>query len=488
MKTIIVGSGIAGIACSIRLAAAGHKVVVMESNPYPGGKLTEIKTLGYRFDAGPSLFTMPHLVDELFVLAGKQPRSCFNYIHLEKSGNYFYDDGTSFSSYQDPGKLTEELREKLGVNPSAVLSYLKTAELRYKICAPVFLEQSLHRLKSYFSRAVIRGIPSMFRLGLFGSMHKENNRIFSNSYLVQYFNRYATYNGSSPYKAPALLNMIPHLEHNLGAYFPVNGMNDISQSLYQLAKDCGVRFLLNTPVQQILMKDNKITGVVAAGVHHEADLVVSNADVSTTYKKLLKNTKVPQKILEQEKSSSAIIFYWGIKKTFPGLDLHNIFFSSNYPLEFSCLFEHKTICSDPTVYINITSKYKPDDAPSGCENWFVMINAPNNSGQDWDILIKEARKNIIAKLSRVLKTEIEPLIEAEDILDPRTIESRTSSVAGALYGNSSNSRFAAFFRHKNFSSRIRGLYFCGGSVHPGGGIPLALQSAKIVANLIQEDY
>jgi phytoene dehydrogenase-like protein len=208
-------------------------------------------------------------------------------------------------------------------------------------------------------------------------------------------------------------------------------------------------------------------------------------DVVNTYKKLLPKASQPKKILNQPKSSSALIFYWGIQKRFPQLDMHNIFFSQDYAQEFTHIFRQKNIYQDPTVYINITSKHKPDDAPEGCENWFVMINVPNNSGQDWDELITQGRKNILAKLSRILQTDIEPLIACESILDPRTIESRTSSSQGALYGNSSNNRYAAFLRHANFSSQIQNLYFCGGSVHPGGGIPLCLLSAKIATDMVE---
>ncbi|MEP0712139.1 MAG: phytoene desaturase, partial [Algoriphagus sp.] len=188
--------------------------------------------------------------------------------------------------------------------------------------------------------------------------------------------------------------------------------------------------------------------------------------------------------LSQPKSSSALIFYWGIKRDFPELDLHNIFFSANYPVEFDHIFNRGTIYEDPTIYVNITSTHKADDAPPGGMNWFTMINVPNNQGQDWDHLIAEAKRNIIHKLNRILKTDIESLIEVEEILDPRTIESKTSSAQGALYGNSSNNKFAAFLRHANYSSSIKNLYFCGGSVHPGGGIPLCLLSAKIMSEMI----
>jgi phytoene dehydrogenase-like protein len=179
-----------------------------------------------------------------------------------------------------------------------------------------------------------------------------------------------------------------------------------------------------------------------------------------------------------------LIFYWGIKKQFPELDLHNNFFCIDYEAEFEHIWQKQTIYHDPAVYINITSKFKPDDAPPGCENWFVMINVPSDKGQHWDQLIAEARVNIVKKLYRILKIDIGELIISESVLDPRSIESRTSSYQGSIYGTSSNNRYAAFLRHSNRSSKIKNLYFCGGSVHPGGGVPLCLLSAKIVSGMI----
>ena len=203
------------------------------------------------------------------------------------------------------------------------------------------------------------------------------------------------------------------------------------------------------------------------------------------YKHLLKGYSIPEKIKHEERSTSALIFYWGINATFPQLDLHNIFFSDDYETEFNTLSEGQTVYEDPTVYINITSKKNPSDAPEHCENWFVMVNTPANDGQDWDSIIQNAKQSIIAKLNEQLNTDIESLIRSEHILDPRTIESKTGSFKGSLYGAASNQRMAAFFRHPNFSNTIKGLYFCGGSVHPGGGIPLALSSAKIVDSLFK---
>jgi phytoene desaturase len=253
-----------------------------------------------------------------------------------------------------------------------------------------------------------------------------------------------------------------------------------------LADSLGVNYHFNAPVEEILVENGKAVGVIAKGQEIRADIVVNNMDMVNAYKTILLKQKQPKLLLDQPKSSSALIFYWGIKQNFPELDLHNILFSEDYKTEFDHIFKKGTIYEDPTVYINITSVYKSDDAPKDCMNWFTMINVPNNQGQDWDQMIDEARENIISKINRILKTDLNPLIEVEEILDPMTIESKTSSAQGALYGNSSNNKFAAFLRHANFSSDIKNLYFCGGSVHPGGGIPLSLLSAKIMSEMIEQ--
>jgi len=278
--------------------------------------------------------------------------------------------------------------------------------------------------------------------------------------------------------------MIPHLEMHYGTFLPKGGMHEITKSLYRFALQQGIKFQLNTPVLEIIHEKGVAKGIRTAEAVWMANVLVSNMDIFSTYKSLIKDSPHPNRILKQERSSSALIFYWGINRTFPKLDLHNIFFSDQYEAEFAAIFKKKTLFKDPTIYINITSKEEKKDAPAGCENWFVMINAPGNYGQDWDRLKKQARQHIIQKLNRQLGINLNNLITTEEVLDPIGIEKKTSSHRGALYGAASNSQFAAFLRHPNFSKQLDNLYFCGGSVHPGGGIPLCLYSAKIVADLV----
>jgi phytoene desaturase len=280
------------------------------------------------------------------------------------------------------------------------------------------------------------------------------------------------------------MTLIQHLESAYGTFVPKKGMVSITESLYGLAIRLGVKFSFETGVKEIKVELGVVSGIKTNSGSFSSDYVISNMDVFHTYKKLLPNETPPINRLKQERSSSAVIFYWGIKQSFPDLDLHNIFFSKNYKKEFQAIFKDKTVSEDPTIYINITSKEVVGDAPKGCENWFIMINTPADHGQDWTQIVNRLRSHIITNISKRLNVDLKNLIVCEEVLTPPDIESKTKSYMGALYGASSNDTMAAFLRHPNFSNRIKNLYFCGGSVHPGGGIPLCLLSAKIVDELI----
>ncbi len=486
-KAIVIGAGIAGIATAIRLAVQKLDVTVFEKNNYPGGKLSHFTLGGYRFDGGPSLFTQPENIIELFELAGEPIAEYFEFKKVPSSCKYFYENGTVVNAFAGATAFAEEMKTKTGEDPKRVLSYLKQSQKLYEDIGTVFLDYSIKKRNSLFKAPLAKAIKATRLKFVLDTLNSLNTKHFTRPESVQLFNRFATYNGSNPFKAPGMLSLIPHLELGQGTFYPKGGMKSITGALYELALKKGVKFNFESPVQRIINVDGQVKGVVVNDSNFYADIVVSNSDVYFTYKYLLSDESKAKKILKQERSSSAIIFYWGVKKGFSELELHNIFFSKDYKEEFECLFDKKTISEDPTIYINITSKMESSQAPAGKENWFVMINVPANEKQDWEVLKKQCRKSVINKLNRMLNTDIESYIEAEETLDPVKIEEQTSSFMGALYGTSSNSRMAAFLRHPNFSSTIKGLYFAGGTVHPGGGIPLCLKSARLVSELIYTD-
>ncbi len=485
---IVIGSGVAGLAIATRLAIQGFQVKVFERNEYPGGKLSMFEKDGYRFDAGPSLFTQPHNIAELFEDAGEPMEDYFIYKPVDIACKYFFESGKTVRAYTNTQDFAQELFDQTGEPATAVPAYMMQSAKVYNNIGKVFLQHSLHKWSTWVHKRILPALKTLRAPYLLSTLDRHNSRHFKTAEAIQIFNRYATYNGSNPYKAPAMLSVIPHLELNEGTFYPKGGMISITNALHKLALKKGVQFFFSSPVDSIIHVDGTARGVVSNGQNMYSDIVVSNADIYFTYKHLVKNHSKAKKLLKQERSSSALIFYWGINKNFDGLGLHNIFFSNNYKAEFDHIFNKKTIYPDPTVYVNITSKEEASHAPGGKENWFVMINVPANSGQNWPDYVARSRAAILKKLSRILNTDIESLIETETILDPVQIENKTGSYMGSLYGTSSNSKLAAFLRAPNFVSSVKNLYCCGGSVHPGGGIPLCLQSAKITAAIIAKDF
>ncbi len=486
-KIAIIGSGIGGVASAIRLVAQGHSIVVLEQAEKPGGKLNEIKKDGFRFDTGPSLFTLPKLVDELFELDKEKSSVTFKYRKLENVCKYHYEDGTVLNAWADPQKFAAEACEKVDEPTWRIHNYLHRVQEMYDLSAGLFIFKPFARWDTFRSEAGRKVARKLHKLDMLLSMHQRNKRSFKSKHLVKLFDRYGTYNGSNPYKAPATLNMISHLEHSEGAYFPEKGMYDIVNKLVMHAQELGVEFRFNTRVSEVVFSGNKVSGLKTNDGFIAADRVVSDMDVTSFYKHLMPSRKVPLRVRLMEKSSSAVIFYWGVSKTFPELELHNIFFAENYKEEFQYLFRKKKLYHDPTVYVFISNKVTGNDAPQGMENWFVMINAPVNKGQYNADVMAELRANIVRKLNKMLKIDVTAHIVSETIGTPVTIEEQTSSAGGAIYGSSSNSRFAAFLRHPNRVNRYEGLHFVGGSVHPGGGIPLCIASAGIVSEDIKNE-
>lgn len=485
-SVIIIGSGIAGLAAAIRLSVIGYSVTVFEKNGRSGGKLGQIEDKGYRFDTGPSLFTEPEYIEELFQLAGEPMEPYLQYQQLPSTCKYFFANGKIVRTWANRQQLLQELETQIAEPAERIEAYLNQSARLYDEVASIFLNNPITRFKTWKQPGVLKALTSVKPSLLFQTLNQYHESVFKTGEAIQLFNRFATYNGSSPYKTPALFTVIPHVELNKGVYYPSGGMISIAEALTRLALKKGVNFEFNAPVQRIIQNGEDIIGVVVNNCNVFADVVVCNTDIGYAYSHLLQRPRDVEKIQKRELSSSAIVFLWGIKKQFPQLDLHNILFSGDYIHEFQHLFDFKKTFKDPTVYINITSKMEAGLAPEGRENWFVMINAPSTTRLNWKEEIPFIRQQLLKKLRGTLKVDIEPLIEVEHILDPVSLQSQNYSVGGAIYGAASHSRITAFRRPANTSRNIPGLYFCGGTVHPGGGIPLCLKSAQIVQELVQD--
>jgi phytoene desaturase len=479
---IVIGAGLAGLAASIRLRKEGKSVLVLEKSDKPGGKLDEFSWKEYRWDKGPSLFTEPHLIDELFELCGKDPRDYYDYKSLSESCRYFFNDKNPIVFYRNKEQLSKELAAIASTDEiQRMEDYLQESESFYNSIGDFFLSNSKPGLKDVFKIEMLKRYPKFLKQQMLTTLNGFNNKRLKNPKLVQIFNRYGTYNGSNPFAMSGLYSMIPHLEMNQGAFFPTKGMRSIVLALQKLAKEEGVEILCNE--SSVVRPKNDGFDVMCSKNFHANQLVCA-IDHLTFYKNVIKDTDSFASYKKQERSTSALVFYFAINKSFTSLDLHNIFFSNNYEEEFDHLFNKKVIPTDPTYYVHISSKSCENDAPKDCENWFVMVNMP--AGVTPNQTQRESiKKQFFIRMSTHLETNIEDHIVHEEFWDSESIQMDTGSFQGALYGPSSNSTLSALTRHDNSSKKYKDLYFCGGTVHPGGGIPLVMRSAKIVSNLMK---
>lgn len=499
MKSIsIIGSGLGALSAATRLAHNGYDVTVYEKNETPGGKARSLSADGYRFDTGPSLITMPFVINELFESVGENPE---DYLTLNKLTNlckYFYPDGTVLNAFSDKEKFASEIKENTDEDPASLYRYLDHCKTIYDLTADIFLFNDLYSSKTYTNLKALKTLFKLPKIDSFRTMNEANRSFFKDEHIIQLFNRYATYNGSDPYKCPATLNIISHVEYSIGGYYAAGGMHSLTEAVYKLALKKGVKFYFGSAVEKIITRNNTVKGISVNGEEILSDIVISNADVYSTYGKLLgdSSTRAAKKYNKLQPSSSALVFYWGVNITSAKLDTHNILFSSDYKKEFRELFDEKTLPTDPTVYIYISSKFAKGDAPPGKENWFVMINAPNTQlslperSKNWSFSerlrggLSEIKQTILAKIKNLTGYDIKDKIETESVMTPQDIENETGSFGGSIYGISSNSRNAAFLRQPNRSKYYKGLYFTGGSAHPGGGIPLVILSGKLAAEKI----
>jgi phytoene desaturase len=487
-KVAIIGAGLGGLSAALRLANSGFDVHIFEQNSKAGGKAGEISENGFRFDSGPSLITMPFVIEELLSDIDENISEYFSMIPLSNLCKYHFKDGTIINSFTNKRAFPDEIEKNTLDKSDKVVEYLNYCKNIYELTAELFLFKSLSEKKNYFNKKSLRTLLNIKKIDAFRTMNKANSTFFKDGKTIQLFNRYATYNGSNPFKAPATLNIIQHVEHNLGGYIINEGMYALPDALEKIAKKKGITFHFNIKVDSIKIKNSRVTGIEFNSQNEKFDIVISNADVNYTYSNLLKDnkSKLAKRFGNLEPSSSAIVFYWGIKGNYDQLEIHNILFSKDYEKEFDEIFEKKKCPLDPTIYIYISSKFRNKDAPKGFENWFVMINAPYNYGQNWSEEVNKSRNNILNKIKSYLNINAEENILFERILTPPDIEISTGSNRGSIYGISSNTRNAAFLRQQNRSKKYKGLYFAGGSAHPGGGIPLVLLSGKIASELIMK--
>ena len=480
-RIVVVGAGVGGLAVAARLACQGHRVTVLEAADTVGGKLGSLERQGFRFDTGPSLLTMPPVFEDLFTATGGWPPG-LELQRLDPIVRHRFSDGSTLDTTDD---LDEQCRrmEALGAgNGDEWRAFLDRARRIWKASRTPFLESALHGSRSLVS-LTLKHPRDLATLAPGRSLRELARRHLHDPRLRLLVDRYATYTGSDPRRAPAALAAIPWVEQAYGGWYINGGMRLLADALLQRCVDVGVTVRTGARVTRIRQP---VSGVLLQdGSEVPADLVVANADAAHVYADLVDCPSPQRRLARATPSLSGFVLLLAVEGRTEGIAQHNVLFPADYDAEFDAVFgDRARPVEDPTLYVSVA----PDAAPEGHDAWFVLVNAPRQgSGRgaiDWrapgladgyaDRLLALLASRGLPVADRVLWREIRT---------PADLEERTGAVGGAIYGTSSNGATAAFLRPAN-RSPVPGLFLVGGSSHPGGGLPLVALSAQIVSGLI----
>lgn len=487
-KVLIVGAGIGGIATAARLARQGCQVTVLEKCEKPGGRCGSMTADGYTFDTGATLFLMPEVYAETFATLGERLQDHLDLRRVDPTYHLYFQDNSQLQLTSDLHSLLEQLEAIEPGSFERLLHYLAEGRRIY--------EQSLTRVVGRNFRSLSDLInPRMLLLFLqLKALTRHTDyvrRFFKDPRLQMAFTFQDMYMGLSPYQSPATYSLMQYTELGEGLWYPMGGMHRVVEVLTAIAEKLGVRFLYNTPVEQILVDDAKATGVLLQnGQVLPAGTVVANADLGYVYRHLLPDPAAANRIDRKEYGCSTIMFYWGLDKQYPGLGPHNLFLCGDYRQGFEDIFKRTSMPDEPNFYIHAPVRLDPSMAPAGHDTWYVAVpvgHIDDKISQDWAALQAKARKFILQRLAHLGFSDVEAHIQTEVSFLPGDWRDRYNLTRGSTHGLSHKLTQMAYLRPHNRHSRYHNLYFVGASTHPGTGVPTVLISARLAAERILEE-
>jgi phytoene desaturase len=492
-RIIVIGAGVGGLAAAARLAAKGHQVSVFEQSDVVGGKLGLFERDGFRFDTGPSIVTLPEVYRNLWKSFGASFDEDITLRPLDPIARYRFGDGAWFDASSEDSQFYANAEALRRGNAEDLKRFFARAEAIWQATKGPFLERPLGGWKGLARQS--KNVGDLRLIAPWKSLRTLNNDYVNDPRMVSFLDRYATYTGSDPRRAPAALASIAFVERHYGGWYIEGGLYRLAEKLAAHVVRLGGELHVNSPVAAIRLHGNAVGGVTLAdGSNHDADMVVANADARHLYNDLLPSdakpvTRMRAKLRRTTPSLSGFVLCLAVEGRTENQAHHTVLFPENYDAEFDDLFGPRPQpIRDPTIYCSV-----PDDptiAPDGSEAWFVLVNAPCHrpgspgEGVDWETPgLADRYADQVLRLMAERGVDIRDRVLFREIRTPAHLGQRTRSVGGAIYGTSSNGALAAFLRPEN-ASPIPGLYLVGGSSHPGGGLPLVTLSAQIVCELI----
>ncbi|MBW8485494.1 phytoene desaturase [Actinomadura sp. PM05-2] len=470
---IVAGGGVGGMTAALLLARDGHAVELFERLPRLGGKLAEHRRDGFAFSLGPSLLTLPHLFRDLGVARAA--------IEPAELCRYRFPDGSQLRARRDPARMAAEVERLAPGEGAAWRRFHGWAERCWDAAGRTFFAGPLGsaprqaRPSDLLATAPGRTLDGLAR------------RHFRDPRLHRYVNRYATYAGSDPYRAPASLGCVPAIEHGQGGWYLPGGLPVLAADLAALLDEAGVRVHLGTGVRRLTDAGGAVTGAVLdSGERVRADAVVANTDAAELYGRLLPDRRRLRRVAALGPSSSVMLVLAAVEGRTAGLAHHTIVFSGDYRREFGDIFQRRRPPLDPTVYIGCSAVDDPTQAPPGCENQVLLVNVPARDPARWPLTPESYRDVILERLAE-RGHDLSGRLRSVDLFTPADLRDRYRAWGGAIYGTAYRGALSPFRRPGNRGPR-RGLYLVGGSAHPGGGLPLVAMGGRMVARMVGEDF
>lgn len=483
-KVIVIGSGLGGLSAAISLAQEGYKVTIHEKNNKIGGKLNVLKEKGYTFDLGPSILTLPHIFERLFSSSGRDMKDYIPIRPVRPHWRNFFEDGKVVDLDPDPERMKIEAA-KVGEDPENIAQFLKYSADLYDLVNAGYFENGLDNYND-FTR--FYGLKNFVKFDLFRTMHGGVKRFLKTPHMRDIFDYFIKYVGSSAYHAPAFMNCMATIQFRYDLWYVDGGLYHIALGLQRLMDELSIDVQLNSEVVEVKKHDHTVTGIVTAdGAYHPADIIVSNMEVIPAYEKLLSEDDDMMRSLEKyEPSCSGLVLELGLDRKYPQLAHHNFFFSNHQRAHFKTVFRDHKLPPDPTIYLVAASRTDPTVAPEGCDCLKILPHIPyiddKNPLTHEDYMALKER--IIDKLERMGLTDLRKHVVFEHCWTPVDIREQYYSNKGSIYGVVSDRFKNLAFKAPKQSTKYPNLFFVGGSVNPGGGMPMVVLCGQNVAKKI----
>jgi phytoene desaturase len=489
-KIIVIGSGFGGLATASRLLSAGHEVALFEKRDKPGGRAYVYKKEGFTFDGGPTVITAPFLFDEIFQQAGKKREDYVDFVPCDPFYRIFNAQGEKFDYNGDHDFVLNEIERWNPSDKQSYTDFLQTTEAIFNKGFVELADQPFHN-----PWQMIKIIPDLIRLQSHKTVFQYVAKFIDDEFLRRVFSFHPLLVGGNPFDTTSIYAMIHYLEREWGVHYAMGGTGAIVEALVQLIKEQDGQIHLNAEVDEITIQNGKATGIrLKDGTTHQADQVVSNADVAFTYRNMIakseRSTYTDRKIERMKYSMSLFVIYFGTKKRYldSKLEHHNIILGDRYEELLSDIFHDNKLAEDFSLYLHMPTKTDPSLAPEGCESFYVLSPVPHlDSGTDWKSQAKPYRDKIMNFLEEHYLPDLQENIVVEHHIDPLHFQQTLNSYKGSAFSVEPILTQSAWFRPHNKSEDVKDLFFVGAGTHPGAGIPGVLSSAKIAEQLICKD-